>query len=322
MCPPSPRDPPQVTSFLSCNQNNVRSACNYTAALQALQLAKTRNKFWVRHWAGTDITPRKLDMPPTYTEFRSRLFLLYSFPTHGKVYYFPNNVLNIAQRVALDNDVSFNIFMALPHSNRLLLYLWKQGQDESPKKEPADEADSQSQISGVSSLSGRSMQKDWAIVIKDLDGWKCVVCQNAIEKHLEAAHIVPANSSKAELKEIGLPSAYEAYNGVTLCRECYSYFDTGFFYFDIDGKLVVSAALVAHVPEWKARQGTSVHRTAERARARNWPEPPMIEWRRKDCAKQQAARITSPTTAKSATKGTNSRRSATSTRKAAGKTCP
>lgn len=260
------------------------------SALEKLQLATAARKFWVRHWAGTDIKARMLDMPPTYAEFRSLLFLAYSFPVHGKVYYFPNNVLNIAQRVALDNDASFSTFMALPRSNRMLLYLWKHGQDGSPKKEPADEADSQSQMSGVSDFSRGSVQKVWASAVKDVDGWKCVVCEHAIQKHLVGAHIVPVKSKKEELKAAGLPSAYEVRNGVTLCSHCHALFDAGFFYFDNDGKLVVSAALAAHVPEWKARQGTSIHRTTERTRAPNWPEPPMIEWRRQDYDIQQAAR--------------------------------
>lgn len=254
------------------------------AAFEKLQ----SRKFWIRHWAGADIKAQMLDMPSTYTEFRSLLFLAFGFPTHGKVYYFPNNVLNIAQRVALCDDATFDTFLALPRSNQLLLYLWRtpgeeEEEDGSPNnKEPANEAnDSQSRMSsGVSDISNRAMQETWALIIKDVDEWKCVVCQRASTK-LKAAHIVPANTPKAELKEVGLPSAYEACNGVTLCRECHSLFDTGCFYFDIDGKLVVSAALVAHEPDWKARQGTLIHRTAERAHARNWPEPRMIEWRSK-----------------------------------------
>jgi len=226
-------------------------------------------------------------MPPTYTEFRTDLFLKRNFPTHGKVYYFPNNVLNIAQRVALDDDASFNSFIAAPNSNKLLLYMWKYAQDGSPKKEPADEADSQSQVSGGSqsqvSDGSRGPQKNWALAVKKVDENKCVVCQS--QDNLAGAHIVPA--SQADLQEANLASAYDVCNGVTLCGDCHHHFDRGLFYFDTDGKLVVSAALIAKRPEWKDRQGTSIHRTPPRKTARHWPDASMIDWRIQNFTKRQ-----------------------------------
>lgn len=171
---------------------------------------------------------------------RTLLLRLFFFSRTSKVYYFPDDdIMNIAHRVLVNDPTSFKTFCDFTEDIRPMLYLWTRDEAKSPDFVVAAEAEEKA----VSDTSQESDQTAWAKAVKDLDGNRCVVC--AIQgSRMIAVYLLPVSSTTEQFHEAEIAYAYDGRNGVTMCPTCSAEFETGSFYFNIDGTMHYSRSFL------------------------------------------------------------------------------
>jgi len=203
------------------------------------------------------------------------------------LYYLTDSERWWESRVKVDNEASFEVYVSRPLYIRPMLLLWFPPHDchaptcaaqqlpaehhrHSPLKDAAPVAlpslvpyptaassiiPSPTKSSGSGSSRSSAQQTDFAEAVRRRDDDCCVVCA---AQQVEAAHVVPVKDDRtaAGFEQSGLLSLYDPRNGITLCTLCHDFFDAGHWCILTTGDrdtLVVSAALLAHQPEWKQR---------------------------------------------------------------------
>lgn len=81
-------------------------------------------------------------------------------------------------------------------------------------------------VKSRSSSSSCPMQEEFRACVMNRDGLICVLCRATPNVLLlEAAHIVPFESSIGDCMRYGLPAVNEVRNGIMLCKVCHYLFD-------------------------------------------------------------------------------------------------
>lgn len=140
------------------------------------------------------------------------------------------------------------------------------------------------------SSGGRPMQEEFRACVINRDGLACVLCRGTLQ--LEAAHIVPFETSISDCGRYGLPAVNEVRNGIILCKQCHYFFDRYLWYVKDDGTVVVADA-VLHDPElkrcWNALNGTNLQQptATDILRSSWWPIPQTWAFRYEKFVEEQ-----------------------------------
>ena len=145
-------------------------------------------------------------------------------------------------RYKINNQETYAVFLqnSLPYDT-IKLYIYSS--EGSPTNSPTvqnitkDEA-----ASGSKSNRSASNQQNFRGALIQRDGEICNLCDST--ENVEACHIIPQKSDIKIIKEAGLYTSYDIYNGIMLCKTCHSKFDKGFWYINSDGYAIISNALL------------------------------------------------------------------------------
>ena len=173
----------------------------------------------------------------------------------ARLYWFPESVVAITQRRELTAD-SFSDFLAYARArDDRDVWVWEPAEASlSPEQLPASvelavRVTSQP-AAPLSRLTGRSsqIQKEFRAALIRRDGVVCTLCRlvPAVEKDVEAAHVVRHGSSLAVMEEAGLISTNDCRNGVMLCATpCHFWYDQLHWWLEDDGTVAASDAVIA-----------------------------------------------------------------------------
>jgi hypothetical protein len=92
-----------------------------------------------------------------------------------------------------------------------------------------------------------TIQTSFADAVKKRDGGKCLLC--LAETNLQGAHIFPVNADRpTTFEDSGIISKYDTRNGLTLCTDCHSWFDMGYWFIRVE-EVEGTTTYTAHMSE-------------------------------------------------------------------------
>ncbi len=123
------------------------------------------------------------------------------------------------------------------------------------------------------------VQEEFRACVMNRDGRVCVLCQSTTDTLLlEAAYIVPFETSIGECVRYGLPAVNEVRNGIILCKICHYFFDRYLWYVNARGNVVVADAVLRDselTRRWSALNGLSLQQppATDTLKTSWWPIP-------------------------------------------------
>ena len=180
-----------------------------------------------------------------------------------RLYYITDtrNVHDSLSRVS--DDTSLEEYLALYNRPTLLVYFADKSPSHSPTQSSVHQRDYHSQSSGSSNDRNKNAHDNWAELVRERDGKKCVFSDEAYvygKRNLQAAHIFGVNSStKKEREQAGVRNVYDPRNGIMLCSLLHHEFDKHGWCMDKEGTFHLSSRL-QHDERFKHFIGKKIRR--------------------------------------------------------------
>ena len=169
----------------------------------------------------------------------------------ARLYWFPDERSPISERRPIRDEATFSAFRdAWSGGLRPIVWAYTPPPAEdsrSPDQLPAAALPVAATPAKSASSAGTrdsGQQREFRFSLEARDGKSsCVACRKA--GSAEAAHLLRHRSPPLILASAGLLSAWDVRNGIMLCSVCHLYFDKFLWCVGVDGRIVVSEALLS-----------------------------------------------------------------------------
>ena len=217
--------------------------------VEDLAIALSFPEVEARLWLSTSGVNVKL--LPSYSSFSFAVVNTLVVGPAARLYWFPDERSPISERRPIRDEATFSAYRdAWSGGLRPIVWAYTPPSAEASRSPdqlpvaalPVAATPAKSASSAGTRDSGQ--QREFRFSLEARDGKSsCVACQNA--GPAEAAHLLRHRSSPSILASAGLLSAWDVRNGIMLCSVCHLFFDKFLWCVGVDGRIVVSEALLS-----------------------------------------------------------------------------